>query len=69
MLFQILTSESFFSNKILYFRGPAPAGSRGTLRMNGVGKCKRERERERETRPGCAPESGVTLFFTVAFIP
>ena len=26
--------------------GPASAGSRGTLRMNGVGKKKRERDRE-----------------------
>ena len=52
-------------------RGPAPAGSRGTLRMNGVGERERERERERETRPGCAAESGVwrLLFFTIAFIP
>ena len=52
------------------------AGSRGTLRMNGVSERERERERETERerkreRPdwGCAAESGNALFFTVAFIP
>ena len=50
-------------------QGPAPAGSRGTLRMNGVGKRERKRNRERETRLGCAAESGNALFFTLAFIP
>ena len=46
-------------------RGPAPAGSRCTLRMNCIG----ELEREKETRPGCAAESGSVLLFTIAFIP
>ena len=61
MLFQILISESFFSNKILYFRGPALAGSRGTLRMNGVGECERERERERADQG--VHQSLVSLYF------
>ena len=63
MLFQILISESFFSNKILYFRGPALAGSRGTLRMNGVGECERERERERERADQGVHQSLVSLYF------
>ena len=37
-------------------QGPASAGSRGTLRRNGVGEC---RERERESRLGCAAGSAV----------
>ena len=45
--------------------GPASAGSRGTLRMNGVGERKRERESD---QTGGAAESGRSLFFTVAFI-
>ena len=65
--------------------GPDSAGSRGTLRMNGVGekektreisldraKSVREREKERErVRQGVQSlaESGNALFFTVAFIP
>ena len=63
-------------------RGPAPAGSRGTLRMNGVGeretrrtgldraKSAREREKEKK-RPDqeYATESGSCFIFTVAFIP
>ena len=60
-------------------QGPAPAGSRGTLRMNGVGKrethrtgldgAKYARERERETdrdtetRPGYVVESGSCFIF------
>ena len=57
-------------------RGPAPAGSRGTLRMNGVGeretrrtsldraKSARERERERERPdPEYAAESGSCFTF------
>ena len=55
--------------------GPAPAGSRGTLRMKGVGEWERDRERDRErererererdqtTRPGCAAESGNCFIF------
>ena len=43
--------------------GLAPAGSRGTLRMNGIGKWERERERKRETRLGCAAESGSCFIF------
>ena len=39
-------------------QGPASAGSRGTLRRNGVGEC---RERERESRLGCAAGSAVLL--------
>ena len=41
-------------------RGPASAGSRGTLRMNGVGE--RKRERERETRQG-VQQSLANLYF------
>ena len=41
----------------------APAGSRGTLRMNEQHSRVRERERERETRPGCAAESGSCFIF------
>ena len=56
--------------------GPAPAGSRGTLRMNGVGeretrrtgldRAKSARGRERQTdRPDqeCAAESGSCFIF------
>ena len=59
----ILTCDFLFC--VVFCWGPAPAESRVTLRMNGVGEWERERdkERERETRPGCAAESGVTLFF------
>ena len=48
----------------IYCRGPASAGSRGTLRMNGVGEREREREKERE-RPGWgfAAESGNAFFY------
>ena len=61
--------------------GPAPAGSRGTLRMNGVveretrrtgldrAKSARERERKKETRPGICSRVWQALFFTIAFIP
>ena len=57
----------------LDYRGPASAGSRGTLRMNGAGERKRERQRQRQRETerhtwGCAAESGKSLFFTVAFI-
>ena len=63
-------------------RGPAPAGSRGTLRMNGVGvretrrtgldRAKSAREREKEKRDqtrNMQKSLAVALFFTVAFIP
>ena len=46
-------------------QGPASAGSRGTLRMNGVGEKRREREREREreTRLGvCSRVWQVFIF-------
>ena len=33
---------------MLSYRGPAPAGSRGTLRRDGVGERERERQRQRE---------------------
>ena len=54
-------------------RGPASAGSRGTLRMNGISERKRERERQREReresdQTGGAAESGQSLFFTIALI-
>ena len=49
-------------------RGPAPAGSRGTLRMNGVGEKKRERERERPDQD-MQQSLAVALFIIVAFIP
>ena len=46
-------------------QGPASVGSRGTLRMNGIG----ERETERESdQMGGAAEFGKSLFFTIAFI-
>ena len=60
--------------------GPALAGSRGTLRMNGVSeretcrtgldRAKSARERERK-RPGRSMQQSlaVALFFTIAFIP
>ena len=64
-------------------RGPAPAGSRGTLRMNGVGeretrrtsldraKSARERERkkERDQTRNIQQSLAVALFFTIAFLP
>ena len=53
------------SSVFLFCRGPASAGSRGTLRMNGVSERKRDRERD---QMGDAAESGKSLFFTVAFI-
>ena len=34
-------------------RGPASAGSRGTLRMNGVGERERDRDRDRERARAC----------------
>ena len=56
--------------------GPAPAGSRGTLRMNGISERRhvglalmgpslqwREREREREARPEYAAESCSHFIF------
>ena len=60
--------------------GPASAGSRGTLGMNGVGERERRepslaraksvREREKESdQMGGAAGSGNALFFTVVFIP
>ena len=50
-------------------QGPVPAGSRSTLRMNGIGE-KKERGRERE-RPdwGVCSRVWQRLIFTVAFIP
>ena len=57
----------------VYCQGPASAGSRGTLRMNGIGKRKRGREREKERdQIGGVQQSLAMLFFfffTVAFIP
>ena len=63
-------------------RGWTPAGSRGTLRMNGDGeretrrtsldrtKSARERERERRDQTRNKQQSlAVALFFTIAFIP
>ena len=64
-------------------QGPAPAGSRGTLRMNGVGEREtrrtaldraksareREREKERDQTRNVQQSLAVALFFTVAFIP
>ena len=64
-------------------QGPAPARSRGTLRMNGVGeretrrtgldraKSARERERkkERDQTRNMQQSLAVALFFTIAFIP
>ena len=64
-------------------QGPAPAGSRGTLRMNGVGEretCRagldraksargREREKERDQTRNVQQSLAVALFFTFAFIP
>ena len=47
-------------------RGPASAGSRGTLRMNGVGEKKRERETRLEVCSSLA-ESGKSLFFYHSF--
>ena len=56
-------------------QGPAPAGSRGTLRMNSVGeretrrtgldraKSARERERKKETRPGICSRVWQLLYF------
>ena len=54
----------FESKRRGWCRGPAPAGSRGTLRMNGVGEREREREKEKE-RPGWgfAAESGNAFFY------
>ena len=49
--------------------GPVSAGSRGTLRMNGVSERERERQRDRERSDwGCAAESDKYLFFMIAFI-
>ena len=72
-------------DKDQYCRGPAPAGSRGTLRVNGVSKRRHvrlalmgpslrgretERERERERPDWDVQQSlAVALFFTLAFIP
>ena len=66
-------------------RGPAPAGSRGTLRMNGVSErrhvgpalmgpslrgSERERERERERLGQDMQQSlAAALSFTITFIP
>ena len=41
-----ISPRSLIVQKLSGCWGPAPAGSRGTLRMNGVSKGKRERERE-----------------------
>ena len=64
-------------------RGPAPAGSRGTLRMNGVSERRNvgpalmgpslrgsERERERERLGQDMQQSlAAALSFTITFIP
>ena len=44
-------------------RGPAPAGSRGSLRMDGVG----ERDRERDGETKLRWSRSVTLFFKKSF--
>ena len=49
-------------------RGPASAGSRGTLRMNGIGERDRDRDRERDQTGGVQQSLANILFFTVAFI-
>ena len=68
---------------IMHCQGPAPAGSRGTLRMNSIGeretrrtgldraKSARERERkkERDQTRNMQQSLAVALFLTVAFIP
>ena len=43
--------------------GPASAGSRGTLRMNGVGKKKRERETESDQMGGCSRVWQIFILF------
>ena len=70
------TPESPNATEQVNCRGPAPAGSRGTLRMNGVGerearrtsldraKSAREREREKETRPGICSRVWQLLYFS-----
>ena len=64
-------------------QGPAPAGSRGTLRINNVGEREtrrtgldraksareREREKERDQTRNMQQSLAVALFFTIAFIP
>ena len=81
----IIQSEGSQKDKDQYGRGPALAGSRGTLRMNGIGERRHvrlalmgpnlrgretERERERERPDWDVQQSlAVALFFTVAFIP
>ena len=44
-------------------QGPAPAGSRGSLRMDGVG----ERDRERDGETKLRWSRSVTLFFKKSF--
>ena len=44
-------------------RGPASAGSRGTLRMNGIGERDRDRDRERETRLGVCSRVWQIFYF------
>ena len=72
-----------FLNDVQVCRGPAPPGSRGTLRMNGVGEREtrrtgldraksageREREKERDQTRNMQQSLAVALFLTVAFIP
>ena len=56
---QIQTQASYW--------GPASAGSRGTLRMNSVGK----KKREKETRLGMCSrvwQIFIFIFFTIAFV-
>ena len=59
-------------------RGPAPAGSRGTLgeretRRTGLVRVKaareRERKKERDQTRNMQQSLAVALFFTIAFIP
>ena len=52
----------------IYCRGPASAGSRGTLRMNGVSERERERARERDReregdQAGGVQQSLAMLYF------
>ena len=68
-IFFVVTAGRGDGTGVSRCRGPASAGSRGTLRMNSVGERKRGRERERETRLGvCSSLENSLFFFTVAFI-
>ena len=59
--------EALWTLSFCFFfcQGPAPAGSRGSLRMDGVG----ERDRERDGETKLRWSRSVTLFLKRAFIP